>query len=251
LLINNFCIIFFDFYQFKRQLKAKDYFIQIIIGRKYYGYFWYMNNLLFISLLFTIISFLFNRHFLFIIQLIGLISYRLHLSSLYNNLNKKNLAESWLILLIEMIPAASIGLTFGAENLIAILKRKYVKHIIIHASFLYFLFKLNIFQLHNGYLFSAIEMNTLGSINFFCIFSIIPFEYIKKKRIIDILKYISNYTGGIYYIHVFLCYYLGKIIIYIRYQTFFGCILLYIICYFICLIGNNIFHKTFLKYLFL
>ena len=198
LLINNFCHLLFDFEQFKKKLGIKDYFFQIIIGRRYYSYFWYLNVLLFSSLLFTIISFISKKDFLFIVQLLGLISYKIHLSSFYKYLNKKYFVDQSIILFIEMMPTAVLGLTFSAEKLIPKMKSKYIKHIIIQISFLFFLCKLNIFKSHGGYLYQAVEMNTFGATNTFIIFCLFPFEYIKQKRIIDIIKHVSNFTGGIF-----------------------------------------------------
>lgn len=41
-------------------------------------------------------------------------------------------------------------------------------------------------------------MNVFGATNTFIIFCLFPFEYIQQKRIIDVIKHVSNYTGGIF-----------------------------------------------------
>jgi len=253
LIINNFCHILFDFQQFRKKLTFHDYFVQLVIGRGIYSYFWYINVTLFSTFIFTIISYIFYGHFLFIIQLLGLISYRIHLSSFYANfdLKEKYFSHSNIILFIEMIPSAVLGLTFGSKNITDNLKNHYIKHIIIHIIFLYFLFKLNIFQIHEGYLYSGIEINTIGAINSFIIFSLFPFEKCLHERIICIIKNLSSYTGGIYYLHVILHFYLAKIIIFIKNRTLSGCIIIYLFCYFICFIGSRLFKKSILNYLFI
>ena len=253
LLINNLCHNLFDFQQFYRKINAKDYFIQIIIGRGYYSYFWFMNILLFGTFLFTIISFIFHKHFLFILQLLGLISYRTHLSSFYNYLTIKDFAfvQTELILFIEMMPVSVIGLTFGAKNIMYILKNQYIKHIIIQVFLLYYVINLDIFREHQGFLYQPIEKNTIGAINLFIIFSIFPFENVLNQRIIDIIKIFSNHTGGIYYLHAFSQFYLGKKIIFVKNKTLFGCFIIIIFCYFICFFGNKLFKKTILTNLFI
>ena len=249
--VNNLCLTFFHFCQFGRYLQIKDYIIQIIIGRKYYGIFWYMNVLLFLSFFFTIIFFTIPNHFIFIIQLIGLLFYGLHFSSLYSILNKKNLVESSIILVVEMIPISVMGFTFGESNILQNSKNNRFRYIIIHAISLYYLFKLDIFNLHDGFFYPAIEMNTLAAINSFFIFSLLPFEKIQNQKIISILKCMFNYTGGIYYIHVFFRFYFSKIIINIKNKTFLGCLVIYFICYITCFFCGKIFKKSHLKFLFL
>ena len=133
-----------------------------------------------------------------ILQILGLFSYNIHLSSFYKYLNKKYFVVQFIILFNEMIPTSVLGLTFSAEKLIPKMKNKYIKHIIIQISFFYFLCKLNIFKSHGGYLYQAVEMNTFGATNTFIIFCLFPFEYIQQKRIIDVIKHVSNYTGGIF-----------------------------------------------------
>lgn len=78
----------------------------------------------------------------------------------------------------------------------------------------------------------------------------IPFDKFENKNIICILKQISSYTGGVYYLHPKASEVIGQYFISIRRRSFKGCINLYLICYFICFIGSNIFRKSKIRFLF-
>jgi hypothetical protein len=82
------------------------------------------------------------------------------------------------------------------------------------------------------------------------IFALIPFEEL-NIRIYNLIKQITSYTGGIYYIHAYLNKLLKKYISF-KYNpgTIFTCIMHYFLCYFICFIGSKIFKNSILKYLF-
>ena len=86
----------------------------------------------------------------------------------------------------------------------------------------------------------------------FIIFSLIPIEKIKNKIIINSIKKITSYTGGIYYMH----YLIGsgpiikKIVKPIE-GTIISCILIYLISYFISHFGLKICGKSKFKYMFI
>ena len=63
---------------------------------------------------------------------------------------------------------------------------------------------------------------------------------------------ITKYTGGIYFTHYLIGKgYLCTSIYYVKKGTFLGCIFIYLISYFVSLIGNKIFGKTKFKHLFI
>ena len=241
----------FGIKNFKKELSLKDYFYQIILSERYYASFWYMNIVLFLSILFSIIAYIFKTYFLFIIQLLGFFPYILHHCGIYNFLRKHNIFRLCLVLLIQIAPISIIGLTSGSVNLINFLKQCYFRILIISFISLICLIKFDIFPPHDGFLYPRVELNTLGAINLFIFFSSLPFETNLSKHINIFIKNISNNTGGIYYIHNFCRGYLLKFIIPIRNGTFLGSIILYIICHFICFIGSKIFENNSLKYLFI
>ena len=71
-----------------------------------------------------------------------------------------------------------------------------------------------------------------------------------KRLILDTLKIITNYTGGIFYLHWTIITYLRNYVNIIKIGSFSGCIFIYFICYILCLIGMKFFGKTKLKNLF-
>lgn len=250
LVINNICLEIFGWGNFGKKLSLKDYLIQILLGEKYYGSFWYLASLLFISLIFCIFAFLIRNYFLFIIQLFGFIIYKIHRSSIYDYLKKRNLLKCPFVLTIRFTPIAVIGLTFGSLNLIDNIKNNYARNIVINIIFLYFLLNYNIFNFNNIFIYPDVDSLTIGAINFFSIFSLLPLEKIKNKKIIITLRYITNHTGGIYYLHIFIFFYLKKIYISVRISPILGIIIIYMTAYFICFFGSKLLKKSMLKYLF-
>ena len=79
----------------------------------------------------------------------------------------------------------------------------------------------------------------------------LPLDNIKNKKINQLIIVITNYTGGVYYLHTKIQDILSPKLLIIKNKTLIGCLLNYIICYNICLIGIKIFGKTKLKYLFI
>ena len=235
----------------KRPIYIKDYFFQIVLSSRYYPPFWYINVLLFLSIIFTIIAYIFKNQFLFIIQLFGFFSYVLHYSDIYDFLRKNKLFELCIVLIIQLIPVAVIGLTFGSVNLINLLSKCQLRVAIMSFLFLICLFKFEIFKSHDGFLYQKVELNSLGAIDLFIFFSSLPFDKIKNTKVINFIKLISNNTGGIYYIHNFVRGYLVRYIRPIKEGSFLGSTILYIISHLICFIGSKIFRKNILRFLFI
>ena len=92
--------------------------------------------------------------------------------------------------------------------------------------------------------------NILVSLSLFISFSLIPLENIKNKNIINIISIITKYTGGIYYYQIIIYSILEKFSL-IKERPFLSCFMIYILGYFICMIGMKIFKSNKLKYLFI
>lgn len=73
----------------------------------------------------------------------------------------------------------------------------------------------------------------LKSIFIFICFSIFPFEKVKNKKFLKILKRITNYTADIYYIYETLFGYCKTSFIIFRKYTIIGYIIIYLISYLI------------------
>lgn len=244
-IINN---IRFYFWKIDQKVRLKVLIIQILIGRPFLFVFWYIFNVIFITFIFIIISFIFNKNFLLILVIFGLLSYFLQYSYLNFFFFRKYTSNIYLSigLVPELFPIAVTGLLIAHMNIINTLKKYRNNTIFLSLFVLIMITKYSYFNEIVGLFYQGVKLNISGVLLFF-IFLIFPF---KKNSIIELaIKQITSYTGGIYYLHVTLAYYMEKIKI-IKNKSFLGCITLYITNYFICFIGTTITKKTKLKYLF-
>ena len=85
---------------------------------------------------------------------------------------------------------------------------------------------------------------------FFLFFSLIPFKYIKNNIINKIIRQLTNYTGGIYYIHTIVRDIHKKYSFFVIKKNYYYSLIIYIICFLICFFGNKITKNYKLKYLF-
>ena len=206
--------------------------------------------LIFLSLLFTIIEFIFKSKSLIIFQLFGIISLYLQITQIYYNYfigfrgnYGRNVAS-----IIELTSLAAIGCILCSFNFLLRIKKMNIFSQIILFSLIYLLFKYDIFIQLRGFRYPNVMLYISGAIILLLFFGSLNFE--KTKAINNIISKITNFTGGIYYTHLFLYRYL----LYIKYfqkKTYFSSIIIYILCYDICFIGNKLFKNSKLKYLFL
>jgi len=97
--------------------------------------------------------------------------------------------------------------------------------------------------------YNGIELNIL-SICLIFIFCSLPFEKIKNIYIISIIRYVTRYTPGIYYLHTTVHFYLRYYILCFKKGSIESIIINYIICYSICNIGMFFFGNTKARNLF-
>ena len=170
--------------------------MQLLIGRPYQYILWYHFNIIFITIIFIIISIVFKEKFLTIIQILGLLSYILQYS--YFNLYFFNQYNSYISLSVglipELFPIVVIGISFGSIELIKNLMKLRKKSLILSFLSLYIIRTFNIFYNIKGLFYQGISLNICGNL-LFIFFSLIPFDYIKNKKIIQIIKQITSYTG--------------------------------------------------------
>lgn len=226
----------------------KDLFIQLITGKRIYAVFWFQCNLIFTFILFSIIALIIQNNFLFTIQIFGIAGYFYHSLHYYFKL-----FESCIIEINTLIQAfgkvlfySSIGLTLASLVDINILKKKRKKAILFSLIGIYLIkdfsfIKKNLFDL-------ICIINGIAAVSFFILFSMIP--DLNNKKFISMIFKITNYTGGVYYLHVIIWTILSRKMNIFKKRTIDACFLNYIICYFICFIGEKIFSKSKLKYLF-
>ena len=237
------------------KIQLKNVLIQLLIGSPIHGIFWFQFNLIFVSLIFAIILFAFNKDRIKIMLFIELFCYHLHLSGFiyhilinYTRYFRNNIGS-----LMELIPLGVNGSILNSINFLIIVKRFTIFYKIFLFYILFILFRYDIFMIKRGFRYSNVSLNIISSFIIFFSFGTISFEKIKEKNyIIMIIQYITQFTGGIYYTHSIVRGFLQKYHIFSVIKGKYSyALIIYVICFFICFLGKNLFKNYKLKYLFL
>ena len=224
---------------------------QYLFGDKFMPTFWYQCNLIIITILFIVIILIFRDHSNFILIIISIISFIYQYNGKnYQYFKFRKDGPFTLGRIVEMLPCSVVGFNIAYSGIINYFKKHRFKTIIVCIYLSYLLSFYDIFIVKVGYYFNGFKLYLL-SILVFIIFALFPSEKIKNKIIINIIKQITNYTAGVYYLHITIYHYIKLYIKFVHNKTLKGCILIYLLCYFICFIGNLIFGKTKLRNLFL
>ena len=251
LLLNNVFFVEINLNSPYRKLKFFDFIKQLIFGIGIHNIFWFQFFVIFLSVFFLIITLIFKKNFLLILQLILIICYILQYSGLvfrYFIIFKEKAYRS-IGSIVEILPYTITGLTLASYNLISesnkIKGKK--KIIFINIIVIFFIKKYDIIRSTRGIRYPGVDLNVGG----ICLLIFFSFITITKKLIfLLIFKHITNYTGGVYYLHIVVMNIFKKKISSIGNRTLLGGFIIYIISYFICFIGMIIFGKTKLKNLF-
>ena len=215
---------------------------------------WYQAILIFTTIIFLIIIFLFKKKCLIILHILALIAYILQYSGLNFYLHKKYLNPHATLTFgrfPEAIPNAVTGFSFAFLEIITSLKKYRLNAIFYSSIILIMISKYRIFDDVKTFKYGGLRLNIASSC-IFIIFSLLPLEYIKNKTIINFIKQITRYTGGIYYMH----YLVGTGLILKKIMktlngTIIGCILVYTTCFFISHFALKICGKSKFKYIFI
>ena len=245
-------LLYFKSDKFRLNIYYKKLVIQFLIGRGVHGVLWFHFNLILITIFFYLLSYIVNQHYLLILQILAIISYIMQYSNFnYNffNIYPDNIKFS-VGYLAEIFPLAVTGLTFASLNLITTMRKFRLKTMFFSIILLFLLFKYNIFTLIKGFGKQGFMLN-IGALQFFIFFYLLPIENIKNSFILFFIKFITNFTAGIYFWHILIYKILKNYINLILKETLLGCIIIYIICYLICFISYKRFKYTKLKYLFI
>lgn len=224
---------------------------QLLWGHNFTPQFWFLWNLIIITILLIIIISVFRKHTTFFLELFLIQSYVAQYSELHYIIYKKYppYKGKTLCLFFESVPYALTGFILGIYKIIDVIQMNKIKSLILSASLYKFITDYNIFINIKGLYYKGIKFN-IQSICVIFIFSLLPSEKINKLAISKFLTFITNYTAGVYYLHWAIGNYLSIYFIDIKNGTFLGLFINYFSCYFICYIGMLIFGKTQLKYLF-
>ena len=148
-----------------------------------------------------------------------------------------------------MMPIAVTGLTLRNIDIFKILSKKKIKSISFSMISLYFIYNYNVFGQFKGFPYSGIKQNLAG-ICLFISFSLIPLNTLKNRIIINNIKVITKYTGGIYYLQL-INFYILRRIKFLNQRPFFMCFIIYFFGYLICTLFTKLFRNNRLKYLFI
>ena len=221
--------------------------IQIITGWQFMIHLWYLFSILFLTIFFFILSNLFKKQLLLVLQLLAIFSYGAQYSKMYNLLDEyKNNVKMPILQTLSILPLSILGLSFASSKIVEILKQKIIIASFFSYFILVFLFKYDIFVELGGY--NGI-IHLFASTSFFVGFYLLPLEN-TNSWIRTAVKQITSYTNGIYCLH------LPMIEFFVRNRfhlngIFKFCIIIYLFSYFFSFIGMRIFGKTKLKYLFI
>ena len=247
-IFNNILFQLFGFSIYKKKLLLKELVLQLIFGTNYHFIFYYQFNLILLTISLNIISILFNKNFIFVFQILLIVAYLFQYSYLNFLIFKKYsfVIQYSLGNILELLPFAVIGVTLCYLDIVTRLKKYKVLTIFFIGVILFFILEFNIFAQIKGFWFPGILLN-IGGICIFILFSLFSFQ---DRKLIFLLKIITKFTGGIYYIHMIFYYFLIQKLLFIQKRTIHGSIFIYIISYFTCYLGNKLSFKTKLNLLF-
>ena len=208
-IINNILFITLKLGRFNKILSINNLIIQIIFGINFHDIFWFQFDLIIITLFYSIIAFIFKRNFLFIFIILMKISYILQYCDFYynyfNQYKKKYMKCMGSI--IEIIPFTISGFILSSFEVISKFKKNKFKIILFNIVILYILIRNNNPNWVGGVGGGGVKLN-LGAICLFITFLLIQID-IKNGIAKSFIELITNYTGGIYYLHLIMRDYLN------------------------------------------
>ncbi len=228
----------------KFYIKSKYLYYQLLCGNGIHFVFWFQFNLIILSILFLIIIFISKKKHLFFFIIIGFSLYKFFSSQyvkkyLYNN--------TILLFSIRPIPSSYlyslVGFILFRLNNVVKFEKYLIKFSFICIIALYiYIYDRNLFGLEAYYFMIKI----LAGITVFIIFLNLPFHKIDN----NLIKLLTSYSGGIYYLHTKMRILLEYLFNSMKSRTMTACIINYYFCFSLSHIGSKIFKKVNLRYLF-
>ena len=210
----------------------KDLKHQIIWANSYLSHFWFLWNLIVITLLFVVIIYIFNNHYLFIMQILLLFSYIAQYSGYHINnfiVNNPYFDRVTIAVLFESIPYAITGANLRYYKIIEFLQKHKIKTLIFSILIYNIIIEYRIFRYIKGINFQGINLNIISLCIIF-IFSLFPSDKIKHYIISKFIMEITKYSAGVYYLHVPIRDYLKYYFNFIKRGLFIGNISIFVIC---------------------
>ena len=240
-------------YQQNFKYKIKDLIIQIVVGRKVNDVFWFQFNLIFISIIIIIFIFAFSKYlsfflfhvlfffaFLFNMKRFDLKIFKFYDICIFHSIGR--LSYSFIY--------SMTGFFCGSFNILNKIKKNHKYIILVFSPILIYILK-QPNKLFNK--FPELNFLIIDILVFilFLFFGSIPFDLILNDNFIILFMRIMSFTGGIYYMHLFIFNIFSRFSKVISNKNLKSCIIIYLLCYFISIIFFNIFKYSKFKYLFI
>ena len=221
-------------------------------GDIFIAQFWFQWVLILLTSIFYFIFYISKKNFLFLMQILTFFSYILQYSGINKKFNNSLNKDKKLTVgrINEMIPFAATGFTLSCLGILEKIKLFKIKTLTFCLLIFGSLEKYQVFSgLKGGVAYPGILLN-VRSICLIFSFSLFPSENINNITLQKIIRYITNYTAGVFYLHITIIKYFRKFIKPIKEGNLFGCVFIYLICYLISFIGSLIAGKSKFKFLF-
>ena len=226
----------------------KNLFCQIILGDSpnIPLHFWFLFDLIITTKMFLFIIITNKNHYSFTLLSLMLLSYYFQYSKINLNFYYSNRQPS-LGKEMEFIPFAVTGFIICELNIIDKTKNYKIKTFIISFIIYKLIQFFEIFARFKGVQYNGIKLNVCSTC-IILIFSLVSIQ--KDNKYIKLINILTNFTGGIYYIHRIVEKYFQFLFYDIKKGTFCGIILIYLFSYIICFTGTLMSRNTKAKYIF-
>ena len=212
-----------------------DFFKNILNGHMFIVSLWFQNILIFTTLIVTIIVLMFEDYYLLIFQILIILSFRFQYSLENYRLFQFRFSMHYRLTygrFFETLPHSLTGFFIGVFDIPAKFKRHKLRTRILGFLILIFISKNRFDYKLEGFKYGGIRLNIAAIFLFLVFFS---FDTIGSMKIIKIVDIITNYTAGIYFIHFLIGNgYIIKLLLGNKIKTIYGCLILYLVSYFLC-----------------
>jgi len=183
---------------YNKKISLRDLKLQLIIGRQFSIPLWFLFSMIFLTILFMILSIIFKYHFLFVLQILSIFSYIMQYSHYFYLFEEyKDNVKFSILDTINILPLSFLGLFFSSFKVVENIK-PYRKNILfLPYLFIYIFLRYDIFVNLGGY---GGIIHIFSSISLFIGFYLLPLEN-SHSFIQKMIKQITSYTNGIYCLH--------------------------------------------------
>ena len=216
----------------------------MLVGNGINIVFWFQCHLIILSILFLIVIFANKKKAFIILTVIGVNLYIFLTSNYYRKYFSNN---TILLFSIRLLPFSYIYALFGfilfnLNDFVKFKKYKFKNSFICLIAFFLYIYKRIFLELEGCFLI----IKFLLCISVFIVFLNFPLHETNN----NLIKFLTSYSGGIYYLHKKMPILIKLIFKRIKEGALTACIINYLLCYLFCLIGSKLFKKSNLKYLF-